>query len=161
MSSDNKSINIPSNIHPTYEGIIRSFLPLLREKNPGLAISMHTSFDDFSKVYENGKIVASKYGQQNFPGLIIQVDGDFDLPFEEYDEHELICTSWRNNGYGGMSDLIDRQYRETLPSDFDVVSIQGCPLEEKPTNVARLDLYVIGGCANKISREKTARPNGL
>lgn len=137
-----------------YEKIMKSFFISLKEKNPDLAMSFHTSFNDFAEEYKEGKFVARADQQVGNPEFILQVNDDFELPFEIYQKKDLTCTSWRNNGYnGGIPDELSESQKENLPVDFDVVRIQGEPLENN-FNLASMSLYVIGGCAKQMQLEK-------
>ena len=49
---------------------------------------------------------------------------------------------------------LSEQMRGTLPSDFDVIAIQGNPLDSTNMSTQRLSLYVIGGVAQKIEKDK-------
>ena len=119
----------------SYEKMMKSFLTLMHHKNPNLKMSFHTSFDDFKEEYKEGKFAAQAHKQSGNPEFIVQVNEDFELPFEEYEIKELICTSWRNNGYtGGLPEDVCNKQREELPSDFDVVRISGNPLEKQSLN---------------------------
>ena len=138
-------------IRDAQEKHLCTFLLLLYAKNPKLGISLHTSFDDFGEEYKEGKFVAQAHKQSGSPEFILEVDSDFDLPYEEYHKLDLNCTSWRNNGYrGGLPEYMDKQDREAMPDDFDVISISGDPLTKRQISVMPLRFYVVGGCAKRI-----------
>lgn len=138
-----------------YKEIMEPFFVLLHDKNPDLKMSFHTSFEDFGEEYKEGKFAARAHKQAANPEFILQVSGDFQLPVELYEEKDLLCSSWRNNGYnGGMPADLSEQMRGTLPSDFDVIAIQGNPLDSTNMSTQRLSLYVIGGVAQEIEKDK-------
>ena len=144
-----------------YYYLIESFIKLLKEENPDIEISFHTSFNDFDEKYVEGKFCARANEQlYSKTPFIIQVNGDYKLPFEVYEEKGKECTSWRNNGYtGGMTENMDNDYRERLPLDFDVVRIFGDPLAKENSiesyETKRLSIYTIGGCA--LKKEETPK----
>jgi hypothetical protein len=45
---------------------------------------------------------------------------------------------------------MDKQDREAMPDDFDVISISGDPLTKRQISVMPLRFYVVGGCAKRI-----------
>jgi len=49
---------------------------------------------------------------------------------------------------------LNEHMRGTLPSDFDVISIQGNPLDSTNMSTQSLSLYVIGGVAKEIEKDK-------
>ena len=152
---DDEIMENKDNILLSYADIMKSFVILLHEKNPNLKISFHVSFEEFGEEYKKGKFVAGAHTQPASPEFILQVSDNFQLPFESYDELDLLCSSWRNNGYdGGNPADISENWRKSLPSDFDVVAISGNPLDKSGGSCQRLFLYVIGGVAHKRENEK-------
>ena len=140
----------------TYKAIMVDFVKLLHDKNPNLKIGFATSFDGVEEKYKEGKFVARAHKQAGSPEFVLLVNDDFDLPYELYRDMELRCTSWRNNGFnGGLAPEDANQQREKLPKDFDVVSICGTPLSGN-RNCAQLSLYIVGGCAKAIDKERTS-----
>lgn len=136
----------------SYQKVLYPFLDLLTKENPDLRISFHTSFDVFGEEYKEYDWVAQACTQP-LP-IILKVDGDYELPFEQYDSKNLLCTSWRNNGYDcNTRPEQSEQARKEAPEDFDVLNIQGNPLapDKSIESFMTMDIYIytIGGCAKK------------
>ena len=134
--------NINSIMKTHYENV-KEFTKLLKEKNPDINISIIDSLDLLSKEYLDGLCY------KNTPEpIILKVNGDYELPYEKYDEYDLTCTSWRNNGYnGGIPYEENEKMKQQLPLDFDVVKIQG---NFTLTNATQTTIFTVGGVAKPM-----------
>ena len=144
----------------SYQKVLYPFIDLLTLENPDLKISLHTSFDVFDDEYKEYDWIAQACTQQ-LP-LILKVNGDYKLPFEQYESKNLLCTSWRNNGYDCNTPLEQSEKaRKEAPKDLDVLHIQGNPSAPDGSVASfmtmRIYIYTIGGCAKK--KEIIKEPN--
>ena len=140
--------------------VLLPFIDLLTLENPDLKISLSNSLDVFGKEYKEYDWVAQACTQQ-LP-LVLKVNGDYKLPFEQYESKNLLCTSWRNNGYDcNTRPEQSEQARKEAPEDFDVLRVCGNPSapDGSVASFMTMDIYIytIGGCAKK--KEKTPEPD--
>ena len=137
---------------------LKYFVKLLIEKNPNLIVDLKTSFEDIPDKYSKGEYIARAHkAKSKHKTLILEVNSNFDLPFEQYYKCLFDCTSWRNND--GVYYYLNKELKEKemacVPEDFDILRIQGNPMSSLDSST--MIIYVIGGCANKIAYHQSKK----